>query len=413
MAGLGGLTIVRFQPDSLLEMVLRPLAMAAPDANVYVELIAPDFRFLFVVALMVLLAVLFAFQRRRNVDVDGPHAVASARPVLILLAALSIAFVVWVGTSANGRYFLVGLLIVGPLCVALAKLLPVTRSLRLTLAVLMVVIQGFAVYQSDPFRAWALTAWKDAPYFHVEVPQQWRAEPATYVTMSAISYSLVAPLLHPQSRWMSLHNAPAPGSGALDAARTEDFLSRVQPGRLLLLVPAMTGAMTPEKLPTAAVYAAIDQQLAPYRLRFTQPTPCQFLASRSLSGIGMGEKTEAERARTGFWLCHLTRSEGQAAPPSRVGKHDAVFKILEKQCPRFFPAGGDGASVALASGEMRSYLQAEMKAYVYDNGEVYYKYYRALNPVLVGTSAGLLAGSSRLNCDKIRGRSGLPWVRGI
>ena len=54
-----------------------------------------------------------------------------------------------------------------------------------------------------------------------------------------------------------------------------------------------------------------------------------------------------------------------------------------------------------------------MKAYVYDSGEVYYKYYRALNPVLVGKVEDLLAGKSRLECGKIRGRSGLPWEREI
>jgi hypothetical protein len=54
-----------------------------------------------------------------------------------------------------------------------------------------------------------------------------------------------------------------------------------------------------------------------------------------------------------------------------------------------------------------------MKAYVYDSGEVYYKYYRALNPVLVGRAADVLAGRSHLDCAKVRGRSGLPWSREI
>jgi len=33
--------------------------------------------------------------------------------------------------------------------------------------------------------------------------------------------------------------------------------------------------------------------------------------------------------------------------------------------------------------------------------------------VLVGKVDDLLAGKSRLDCDKIRGRSGMPWEREI
>lgn len=410
---MGGLTIVRFEPDSFLETLLRPLAMAAPHANVYVELMAPDFRFIFVIGLLILLAAMFLLRARRDAHADGPGAMSRAWPVVVLLLVLAVTFVAWLETTANGRYFVLGLLIVGPVCVGLTKLLPVTKQLRLTLAVLMLAIQGFAVHQSDPFRAWPLTSWTEAPYFHLEVPPQSRTEPATYVTLSAISYSLVAPLFHPQSRWMSLHNAPAPRSGGFDAARTEAFLSKAQPGRLMLFAPVVPGMQTSDNLPVAEVYTAVEQQLAPYRLRFSEPRSCQFLPSRGLAGIGLGQKTEQERGRTGFWMCHLTRMTSDAAPASRAIRHGSVFRALEAQCPRFFPAGGDGAVVALATGEMRSYLQSEMKAYVYDSGEVYYKYYRALNPVLIGKVEDLLTGRSRVDCGKIRGRSGLPWEHEI
>jgi len=62
---------------------------------------------------------------------------------------------------------------------------------------------------------------------------------------------------------------------------------------------------------------------------------------------------------------------------------------------------------------VRSYLMAEMKAYVYADGQVFYKYYRALNPVLVGSTADVLAGPARVDCNAIRGRSGVPWERDI
>lgn len=404
---------MRFQPDTWYEALLRPVAMGSPQANVYVEIMAPDFRFVFVVALLALWAALSLLGRRAPADA-GTAGATAARPVFVLVAALALAFPVWLATTANGRYFLAGVLIAGPVCVGLTRLLPVTRALRLSLAVGMVALQAFAVQQSSPWQAWGLAAWKDAPYFHLEVPAQWRAQPATYVTMSAISYSLVGPLFHPQSRWLSLHNAPVPGSPNPDGRRVEAFLSGAQAGRLMLLVPALPGMSTPQRLPNAKMAEAIGEQLAPYRLAFAQPQSCQFLPSRGLADMGLGEKTQEQRSHAGFWLCQLARRDAGALPGARPGtRYDAVFKVLESQCPRFFPAGGDRDSVVLASGEVRSYLQAEMKAYVYDSGEVYYKYYRALAPVRVGTAADLLAGRARVDCGKIRGRAGLPWEREI
>ncbi|TFZ06835.1 hypothetical protein EZ313_09490 [Ramlibacter henchirensis] len=406
---------MRFQPDTWLETWLRPVAMAAPDASVYVEIMAPDFRFLFALVLLVLLGGLAVLsRRRRSVPAGREETRLATRPVFVMLLALAAVFVPWLATTGNGRYFVVGLLMVGPVCIGLTRLLPVTRALRLTLGAGMVAWQAFAVLQSAPLQAWTFVRWEDAPYFHVEVPLESREHPATYVTMSAISYSLVTPLFHPQSRWLSLHNAPALDSGALDARRTEAFLSAAQPGRLMLLAPAVAGMLTDQRLPNVRISRVLDQQLAAYRLRMADPQACRFLPSRSLAEIGLGEKTPEERARSGFWLCHLSRVEAGGAPAKRQDRrYDAVFKLLEAQCPRFFPAGGDGASVMLANGEMRSYMQAEMKAYVFDSGEVHYKYYRALNPVLVGTVRELLDGKVKLDCSHIRGRSGLPWQREI
>lgn len=401
---------MRFLPDTWVDALLRPVAMAAPDANVYVEIMAPDFRFVLVLLLVALLALFSVLpSRRRPAAADG-----AARPVFVLLGVLAFAFVPWLATTGNGRYFIVGLLAVGPVCVGLARTLPVSRALRLTLVLGMVALQAFAVQQAAPWQAWTKTAWKEPPYFQVEVPPEWRAQSASYVTMSAISYSLLAPMFHPESRWMSLHNAPAPGSDTVVAPRTAAFLAKAQEGRTLLLVPVVAGTLTQERLPDARVSKAIGEQLAPYGLAFAQPQSCRFLASPSIAEMGLGEKTAQQRAASGFWLCHLVRTQPLAAPEARrAPRYDAVFRVLESQCPRLFPPGGDRASQALTAGEVRSYLQAEMKAYVYDNGEVYYKYYRALNPVLVGRVDDLLAGRTRLDCGNIRGRSGLPWEREI
>lgn len=396
---------MRFNPDSWVDALRRPIDMGAVEAAVYVELIAPDFRFVFVLLLLALLVVMPLVHRQSR---RGPRESRPARVILVLLAALAMAFVAWMASTGNGRYFMPGLLLVGVVCVGLAWLLPLTRAMRLTLAIGMVALQAFAVQQAAPWRAWTYASWTQPPYFHVEIPPEVRAQPATYVTMSAISYSLLAPQFHPDSRWISVHNAPTPRSGTVDGARTEAFLKRAEAGRLLLLVPVLAGTLTTERLPDARAAKGLDQQLGPFRLRLAQPQACRFLPSRGLAGMGLGEKTPQERADSGFWLCHLARVEAGAQEPRGRTQHDAVFRALEAQCPRFFPAGGDGENVVLPNGAVRSYHRGDMKAYAYDGGEVYYKYYRAMNPVRVGKSQDLLAGGLRLDCDQLRGRAGQP-----
>lgn len=400
--------MVRFQPDTWRETLWRPIAMASPDANVYIEIMAPDFRFAFVLVLLVVLSVCLLRARHRG-------GLAQARPALVLAAGLAMAFVPWIATTANGRYFIPGLMVVGPVCVGLARLLPTTRGFRLAVVGLMVALQAFAVQQSAPWRVWGLAQWTDAPYFGIEVPPELRAGPATIVTMSAISYSLLAPQFHPDSRWINIQQAPAPGRRVRDSQRTEAFLARETPGPILLLIPTVPGASTPQRLPDAQVSTVIDDQLAAHRLGLSRPQSCRFLPSRGLASTVLQGKAlddPKQAGRFGFWLCELVRrappATDDAPAPSR---YDAVFRQLEKQCPRFF--ADNSGSLAIPGGEVRSYSQAEMKAYVLDSGDVYYKYYRALNPVRVGSVGNVLAGKERVDCSNIRGRSGLPWEREI
>ena len=88
----------------------------------------------------------------------------------------------------------------------------------------------------------------------------------------------------------------------------------------------------------------------------------------------------------------------------------AVFGRLEQVCPRFFPPGS-AKTVRLPEGFKRSYPGSDLNAYVLDNGDVLYKYWRALNPNHVGTVGQVLSPGFQMDCHKVHGRSGLPWER--
>jgi hypothetical protein len=77
-----------------------------------------------------------------------------------------------------------------------------------------------------------------------------------------------------------------------------------------------------------------------------------------------------------------------------------------------FPPGSS-SSVALSEGVRRYYIDSDMRLYVGDTGEVYYKYIRSLNAVRIGTVDEVLAPSFRLDCNSMRGRGAMPWDREI
>jgi hypothetical protein len=400
--------MIRFLPDTWREALLRPLAMAAPDAFTYIEIMAPDFRFVFVLALLLALAVLWLFRRRT--------ASAAARPAVILTGAVAAAFVPWLATTANGRYFIPFLLAVGPLCIALVWLLPMTRGFRLSVALCLVAMQAFAVQQSSPWQSWGLVRWEEPPFFDIELPQDMASEPATYVTIASVSYSLIAPRFPAASRWINLANTPGAASGTPDGQRAQKFLAGAAAGRLTLLVPAIPKFSTRDGMPEVELVRVINTQLAEHRLELLEPHGCRLLGSRGLAATAVGQVVlqDAEKTRKyEIWACPLKYpAAAMPAPTQPTGRFDLVFQKLESQCQRFFPPGQTG-STAISGGAVRNYSGFEMKAYVLDGGEVLYKYYRALNPVKIGTIGDVLSGKAKVDCGNIRGRSGLPWERKI
>ncbi|WP_298930577.1 hypothetical protein [uncultured Ramlibacter sp.] len=391
--------MIRFIPDTWVEALLRFFAMAAPDANVYVEIAAPDLRF---AAMLLLALAALVFQRRL---------VGSARPAVALLALLFPATAIWLWTSGNGRYFLPMLLCVGPLTIGLVYLLPLTKAFRLFLAGGLLVAQLFVVATSSPWDAWAWLHWKDAPYFQIDRPAPSQAPQATtYVTISSISYSLIAPAFPDSSRWINLSSV---GAAVRDAQWGQGFLA-VSKGPIQLVVPSIQGQSGADGGPAPAVREALDVLLAPHRLSLAAQA-CQLLPSQGLAAIRGKTQPTAEKGReAGFWICPLRYPvDGalqQLLPLS--AKVEAAFEKVEQTCPRFLPPAST-TTTRVNGGALRHYPHSDMKVYVLDDGLVIYKFWRALNPVVIGTVDEVLSGNKLMDCARIRGRSGLPWNRDI
>lgn len=390
--------MIRFIPDTWQDALLRFFAMAAPNASVYVEIPAPDLRF----AAIVMLAIAVAFCWRRLV--------ANPRAAGALLAFVILSAVPWLATSGNGRYWMPILLMAGPLLAGLVYLLPMTRAFRLFLVAGLFAAQLFVIHQSPPWGAWNWAVWDQAPYFHVAVPKaEASVQGTTYVTLSTISYSLIAPQFPPSSRWLNITSI---GGTGRDTVWAQDFL-RGAPGPIKLVVPTIKDQFASDGGPAPEVRKSLDSLLGPQRLALEPGTSCTLLRSRGLGAKRSVRSSSPESRDAGFWLCPLKypverpAQETQSPDPGT----EAVFARVEQTCPRFFAPGSK--TMRINGGALRHYAGSDMKLYVLDDGLVVYKFWRALNPVTIGSREDVLSGKARVDCDHVRGRSGLPWNREI
>jgi hypothetical protein len=376
--------MMRFQPDTLGQALTRFFDMAAPDGNIYLEIPAPDLRFAAITLLALLAVVLWRkLPPQRNAT-------------FALVATLLVSAAIWLATTGNGRYFMAMIVCAGPLAVALICLLPVTRAFKALLAVLLLAGQVFVVTQQPPWRSWSMLQWGDGPYFAVELgPEQKDAPPTTYASLSLLTYSLIAPQFPANTRWINLHT-----SG--DEPRTDAFLRRAAAeGPLKILAPSMPFASLPDGRPTPEMVDALNRLVAPRNLRVEGR--CSYIHSPGMAQIAVSEGRE-EQPRLGFWTCPVAYREGlvQEAAPAAAPKE--VLQVLAKLgeiCPRFFPPAV--ASLRrLPDGWVRPYADAQTRVYVLDNGEVWYHFWRALNPVRVGKASELLAGEVQFDCLGVR-----------
>jgi hypothetical protein len=411
--------MIRFLPDTWADALLRPLAMAAPSGWVYTEIAAPDFRFIVTLVLASCAVGIALFGRR--LAMEEPH------PSLVwaLFALTWATFIIWIATTGNGRYFMPFLLLSGPLCIGLIVQLPITRSARASLAILLLAVQGVALSGNNPWRpfdSWTFIRWEDSPYFQLDVSQLASSGPVTYITVGSNSFSAVAPLLGASARWINLSVF-----GGIDLQTSPPIYKPVE--RILqnsvdlrLFHHAQPREFAPgTDFPSERAVHILNSILNPHGMALKDPRACILLRSRSLAQRTLSSKEDSEELKaklldhSGFWVCPLIY------PVERMAKQEinseqrivkSVFEKLESLCPRFFPPGQTSVGQPSAPFE-RGYSSSDSSLTVTVSGDVYLKYARALNSQRIASTLEVLSEGFKLDCNQFRGRSGLPWEREI
>lgn len=408
--------MIRFMADTWRDAVLRPLAMAAPNGWVYTEIVAPDFRFTFALALAVIALITAFTQQNKSSD---------RKAVFLLLGLISLSFVSWMATSGNGRYFMPYLILVGPLCLGLINLLSYTRGMKVIIALLVLGLQGFAVYQNNPwvpFDSWVSIPWRESTYFSVDIDRSAIDPETTYITVASQTLSLVAPQLPPESRWvnLSVFNGSDVSKGSIiydpvtKILETSKFLKIFQRSSPRSMVPN-------SDQPNQRAIDDMNTYLQPHRLALVEPTDCKLLASKSLVFTTMvatdDNEDEARRIKNkaGFWICSL-KYPVAFAPSVKLSdvaiKAAQVFEKMEALCPRFFSPG----QVLVRNhpaGYSRGYSSSDSSLILTRDGDLYVQNARALNPERIGRADEVMSAKYNTDCTTFKGRSGLPWEREI
>jgi hypothetical protein len=384
--------MLRFLPDGWLEALLRPFLMIDPRGGIYFEDMAPDWRF---AMFFVFTAVALAARRLAGGLAFEQRQLVIALPVLLYVWTLSI---------GNGRYFMAGLLLVGPLLVLSLRLLPGTAGFRWAALAVVVGLQGFVMVANHEPNRFGLVRWQHGAAVSLP-PSPVRESPAVFITNTPISYSILVPQFHPQSRWANVVGQSDIKPTSREYKPLMAMLASPLPKYSVM--PIAFQGVGPDRQPLPIVRQIYGQQLARFGLTLTD-APCYVLPSN----VGPGPPDPAmDRGRLrGFWVCPLAYTasaiDAPAAEPILPLRVAQAFAAVEQRCPRFFPPGNsnDRADDILS----RRY-PTDVALLVDVTDSVFLKYFRAMNATRLGTVDEVRRGTFELPCDKLPGRYHMPW----
>lgn len=387
--------MLRFLPDTWVEGLLRPFLLADPVAGLYTEIQAPDWRFL-----VLTLALASGLVHRRSRSMLEPSQWR-------MLFGLAICFYVWTWASGNGRYFLWALLVVGPLVVLAIRHVPGSLALRNTLVAGVLGVQGLTVAMTFQPNVWGVRTWSQGPGLALE-SHPVRQQPAVFLTIGSISYSIVVPFMHPASRWANIAGQQdlVPGMG--EHARLQALLGGPLPVKVMVHVT--NGLLEADGQPLPQTRAAMGQFLQRQGLEL-DPGPCDLVRTRPTVPTSA---TQNHNGRAQDLLFCPVRRPPEAAPaPAFVPaapQLDDVFANVERRCPRFFPAGN--AHTQDREGTfVRRYSHSDTTLLIDASAGVFYKYFRAINHTRIGSVQEVRDGRFTLDCTRVDGRYMPPWAR--
>jgi len=321
-----------------------PFRMALLDRSLYSEVFAPDIRF---AALTLVAAALLAAAAVRRAPAPCALQGADWRCFAFFGAATAL----WLASSANARYGMALLLLVG-VCLArmVERLLPAGAA-RVTIAVALAVQATTSILVAPP-RWYVPDIWSKhwLPY---AAPERALREPALYLTVETLTMSVIAPFVHPES---SFANFRGQFSIPPDSRKLAALLERYR-GHVRVLG---RGLEPIDGKPRQEVVKHYDDTLL--RIGYRVDTgDCFTIAwrpdsddavSRAANWVSGTSPTTEALSVVSCALVPGTRDPEQVA---RERYFSEIFDHMERVCPRIF-RGQTALTEPLGSGWSRHYV---------------------------------------------------------
>jgi hypothetical protein len=321
---LGGLS--RFTPESFLGALLLPFRMTHLRSWIHVETVAPDLRFAMATLLLCIVIAVYATRRYalRSTSVDS-----NFRTVFSFYSLVISSYILWLATSANGRYGLFVSLLIAPLIVVfLARLANHNKTAVYSLA-LLAVVQLLHISNAD--LRWGGAPWTKT-WYDAAVPEKLRSEPYLHIIIGRNSNSFVMPFFDPRSAFtnpIGQNSVELEGySGAKLRHLFDKYKNRV---RVIAVAPR-----TDDDEPMFDTWAnEADAMIG--RLGFAiDRRDCEIVSTTAPSVYWQSSWEDMDKFRQRFRSCLLREHPYEfSAERARVKK---LLSNAHKWCPKLFKA---------------------------------------------------------------------------
>jgi hypothetical protein len=384
----------RFTLDTLTAALEFPFRMVALDTSLYSENFAPDLRFAALLVGVVGLPLVAAIRRSATAR---PLQAADWRVLAFFCAGLAL----WLVTSANGRYGMVVLLLVGVCLARLVEFLFPLGAARVFLVVL-IALQVTMTAMSSPARWFIAEPWSRRwlPY---DVPEQAMRERALYLTVEMLPMAVIAAFVNPASSFVNVRGQlsippDSPKLGAL-LARYQGHVRALGRG----LVPV-------DGKPRAEQLKAYDETLLRIGYR-VDPTDCFTIAWRpdgrdAISRVAnFFAGTPPPHEPLSAASCRLRPVARDPAQMQAEHRYSALLDHIERTCPRLF-RGQTAVTEPLGSGWSRYYGGLDLLLVAAEGRVIAYRYHAF--PLDLGAMEAWERADAPLPpaCLKLKGQAG-------
>lgn len=344
----------RYSPDSWLDAVQFPVAMAQFEPFIYMERIAPDIRpTLCIVLALVLVAVVGArrfFPRSRSAKDGGPpppdRAPPDLRSVYAGLVCAALVFVLWVVTSANGRYGLAATILTAPAILGLLCLVTKNHSIRIGVLAGATMLQMILVADSDPAVAgYSIGGQRWTGAYADRYPEamvaRWKKEAGSqrvlvvtvdYMTASTLQYQIFGP----QAHYMGLNFIANHDSSSSEMRKAIEMVKQAD-------VIYLAKALSPVDLGVSpGSHAAMLKRQEIKDVTDIQ-TSIPLIARTVLARFGISAPRNMQcslmpmRMSANIQICRLANAKiPPVDPPEVTGPAYKVLLKLSKKCPSVF-----------------------------------------------------------------------------